>query len=167
MIDLPAAAYFFALAGLSMAFVGFTSIVVVLYKGTGKQLSEFHILLTRLFVELGLMSAAFAMLAPTIALFGLPIEQVWRLSSAIMLVTMTLWLVYYPVRRKAVAPDERLPFRWYVMNLVGVGAVAFLFLNAAAVVIVPGPAPLAIATIFVLSYAVVSYIGTYALFTRG
>ena len=167
MMELPGAGYFFALAGLAMAFVGFTSVVVVLYNSTGKKLSPFHILLTRLFVELGLMSTAFAMLAPTLALFDLPLEQVWRLSSAVMLATMTPWLIYYPVRRRHAAPDERLPLRWYVMNLIGLGAVAFLVLNAVPYAIVPGPAPLATATIFVLSYAVVSYIGTYSLFTRG
>ncbi len=167
MTELPASAYFFALAGLSMAFVGFTSIVVVLYNGTGQRLSELHILLTRLFVELGLMSTAFAMLAPTIALFALPVEQVWRLSSAIMLGVMTPWLIYYPVRRKTAAPDERLPLRWYVMNLIGLGVAAFLCANAVSFGVDPGPAPLAIATAYVLSFAVVSYIGTYSLFTRG
>lgn len=167
MMDLPGAAYFFALAALSMAFVGFTSVVVVLYQSTGKPLSPFHILLTRLFVELGLMATAFAMLAPTLAVFGLQADQVWRVSSAIMFLTLAPWLVYYPFRRKTAAPDEQLPLRWYIMNFVGLGTVAFLCLNTFALIVTPGPASLAIATVFVLSYATVSYIGTYSLFTRG
>ncbi len=167
MSEFPALPYFFALAGLSMAFVGFTSVVVVLYQSTGQQLSAFHILLTRVFVELGLMSTAFAMLAPTLSLFSFQEAEVWRISSVIMLLTMTPWLVYYPFRRRVAAPGERLPVRWYVMNLIGLGAVTFLVLNAVSSAIVPGPGPLAIAAVFVLSYAVVSYIGTYSLFTRG
>jgi len=165
-MDLPGASYFFALAALSIAFVGFTSIVVVLYLSTGKQLSAFHILLTRLFVELGLMSTAFAMLAPTLHVCGFPLDQVWRISSAVMLVTMVPWLVYYPVRRKAAAPDQRLPLRWYVMNAIGLATVVYLCLNMVGWLVSPGPGPLAIATIFMLAYATVSYIGTFSLFTQ-
>lgn len=165
-MGLPIASYFFALAALSMAFVGFTSVVVVLYQGTGKQLSPFHILLTRLFVELGLMATAFAMLAPTLAICGTRIDLVWRISSTIMLITLLPWLIYYPLRRKKAVPDDRLPLRWYVMSSIGLASVILLFLNAIGWMIAPGPAPLVIATVFVLSYATVAYIGTYSLFTR-
>lgn len=166
-MDLPSTSYFYALAALSMAFVGFTSIVVVLYQGTGRPLSKFHILLTRLFVELGLMATAFAMLAPTLSLFHVEAEMVWRLSSAVMLGILVPWLATYPWRRKIAAPERHLPLRWYVMTAVGAGACGLLVLNAAAWGVQPGPAPLAIATVFVLSYATVSYLGTYALFTQG
>ena len=165
-MELIGSGYFYALAALSMAFVGFTSVVVVLYQSTGKQLSEFHILLTRLFVELGLMATAFAMLAPTLAVSGFEVDHVWRISSAIMLATLVPWLVSYPFRRRVVAPTERLPLRWYIMTGLGIGVVGGLVLNMAGWIIDPGPGPLAIATVFVLSYAAVAYIGTYSLFTR-
>lgn len=165
-MELVGAGYFFALAALSMAFVGFTSVVVVLYQSTGKQLSPFHILLTRLFVELGLMATAFAMLAPTLAVCGFSTDQVWQISSAIMLATLVPWLVVYPFRRRVAAPDETLPLRWFVMTGLGVGVVAFLFLNMTGWLVESGPGPLAISTVFVLSYATVAYIGTYSLFTR-
>lgn len=166
-MELPGASYFYALAALSMAFVGFTSVVVVLYQSTGKQLSPLHILLTRLFVELGLMATAFAMLAPTLAVCGFQVDQVWRISSAIMLATMVPWFGYYPVRRKEAAPNDRLPLRWYVMTTIGLCTTVFLCLNLVGWHFDPGPAPLAIATSFVLSYATVAYIGTYSLFTKG
>ena len=132
MQELPGASYFFALAALSMAFVGFTSVVVVLYQSTGKQLSTFHVLLTRLFVELGLMATAFAMFAPTLHVMGITDGQVWRISSATMLVTLAPWLVSYPFRRKAAAPEKRFPLRWYIMTTIGFGACVFLGLNALA-----------------------------------
>jgi len=165
-MELIGAGYFYALAALSMAFVGFTSVVVVLYQSTGKQLSTFHILLTRLFVELGLMATAFAMLAPTLAVSGFQIDHVWRISSAIMLFTLVPWLISYPFRRRAASPIGGLPLRWYIMTGLGLGVVTFLVLNMTGWVVNPGPGPLAIATVFVLSYAAVAYIGTYSLFTR-
>ena len=70
-MELPGSGYFFALAALSMAFVGFSAIVVVLRQGTGRALSKLHVLFTKLFVELGLMATAFAMLSPTLAICGI------------------------------------------------------------------------------------------------
>lgn len=166
MAVLPGASFFYALAALAMAFVGFTSVVVVLYQSTGKQLSAFHILLTRLFVELGLMATAFAMLAPTLSMFGIEHKDVWRLSSVVMLISIGPWLLYYPFRRRAAAPEAKLPLRWYIMTSIGVATCLFLALNAGEWGIVAGPGPLVASTVFVLSYATVAYIGTYALFTR-
>lgn len=64
-MELLGAGYFFTLAGLAMAFLGFTSIVVVLHQSSGNPLSPFQVLITQLFTELGVMATAFAMLAPT------------------------------------------------------------------------------------------------------
>jgi len=147
-----------------MAFVGFTAIVVVVRQGTGKPLSKFHILLTKLFVELGLMATAFAMLAPTLSICGIGETLVWQLSSAIMLVTLVPWLIAYPLRRRKAAPQLRFPLRGYIMTTVGIAVVAALGLNIVGVLFHPGPGPLTIATIFVLSYASVSFIGTYSTF---
>jgi predicted anti-sigma-YlaC factor YlaD len=91
-MELPGSGYFYALAALAMAFVGFTAIVVVLRQGTGKPLAPLHVLFTKLFVELGLMATAFAMLAPTLAICGLSEALVWQVSSIIMLVVLVPWL---------------------------------------------------------------------------
>lgn len=165
-MELPGAGYFYAMAALAMAFVGFTSIVVVLHQATGKPLSPFHVLITRLFTELGLTATAFAMLAPTLAICGVPETLVWRISSVIMLAVLVPWLVTYPIRRKATVPDQKFPLRGYVMNAIGVLTVIALIMNAIGMPIDPGPAPLAMAAIFVLSYASVSFFWTYTAFLR-
>jgi hypothetical protein len=163
-MELPGSGYFFALAALSMAFVGFTAIVVVLRQGTGKSLSKLHVLFTKLFVELGLMATAFAMLAPTLSICGIGEALVWRLSSALMLIALIPWLIAYPLRRLKAAPRQRLPLRWYIMTIVGGAVVVALVLNIGGTLFDPGPGPLAIATIFLLSYASVAFIATYSTF---
>jgi hypothetical protein len=165
-MELQGSGYFYALAALSMAFVGFTSIVVVLHQGTGKPLSPFHILITSLLVELGLMATSFAMLAPTLAICGVHGVLVWRASSAIMLVVLVPWLLTYPKRRRAAAPGEKTPARVYIMTTLGTLAVVALCLNLAGLVINPGPGPLAFATVYVLSFASVAFVRTYSLFLR-
>jgi hydrogenase-4 membrane subunit HyfE len=165
-MELPGSGYFYALAALSMAFVGFTSIVVVLHQGTGKPLSPFHVLITKLFIELGLMATAFAMIAPTLAICGISKILVWRISSVIMLAVLVPWLVTYPIRRKAAAPDQKFPLRGYIMNILGSLAAIFLCFNVVGSPMISNPAPLAIATVFVLSFASVSFFWTYASFLR-
>ena len=149
-----------------MAFVGFTSIVVVLHQGTGKPLSSFHILITSLLVELGLMATSFAMLAPTLAICGIHETLVWKISSAIMLAILVPWLFIYPKRRRAAAPNEIIPPRVYVMSVLGLLAIVALSLNLMGAVINPGPAPIAFGIVYVLSYATVAFVRTYSSFLR-
>jgi hypothetical protein len=165
-MELPGSAYFYSLAALSMAFVGFTSIVVVLHQTTGKPLSPFQVLITRLFAELGVMATGFALVAPTLAICGFGETPVWRLSSAIMLIILVPWLVSYPIRRKRALPSERFPLRGYIMNSVGALVVIALGANGFGAPYSPGPAPLALATVFVLAFATVSFFYTYATFLR-
>jgi hydrogenase-4 membrane subunit HyfE len=165
-MELPGSGYFYALAALSMAFVGFTAIVVVLRQGTGKPFSPLHLLFTHLFVELGLMATTFAMLAPTLAVCGIHEDLVWRISSVIMLVVLVPWLAVYSKRRKAAAPNESLPLRYWIMTILGTVAVVALGLNVVGALIHPGPGPLAITTVYVLSYASVAFLATYSLFLR-
>jgi hydrogenase-4 membrane subunit HyfE len=165
-MELPGSGYFYSLAALSMAFVGFTAIVVVLRQGTGKPFSPLHLLFTHLFVELGLMATAFAMLAPTLAICGMHEELVWRVSSVIMLAVLVPWLAYYGARRKAAAPGENLPLRYWIMTILGSIAIIALCVNVVGSPIHPGPGALVITTVYVLSFASVAFLATYSLFLR-
>lgn len=165
-MELPGSGYFYAIAALGMAFVGFTAIVVVLRQGAGKPLSPLHLLFTHLFVELGLMATAFAMLAPTLVICGIHEDMVWRLSSIVMLVVLVPWLYFYARRRKAAAPSENLPLRYWIMTILGTIVVAGLVMNLIGAPIRPGPGPLAIASVYVLLYASVAFLATYSLFLR-
>jgi hydrogenase-4 membrane subunit HyfE len=149
-----------------MAFVGFSSIVAVLRQSTGKLLSPLHVLFTRLFFELGLMATAFAMLAPTLAICGIRESIVWQISSAIMLAALVPWHAFYPVRRKAAAPNERMPLRFYILIILGTFAAAALFLNIIGAPMKQGPGPVVIATVYALSVASVVFIRTCSAFLR-
>ena len=112
------------------------------------------------------MATTFAMLAPTLAVCGIHEDLVWRISSAIMLVVLVPWLAVYAKRRKAAAPNENLPLRYWIMTILGTIAVVALGLNVIGALIHPGPGPLAITTVYVLSYASVAFLATYSLFLR-
>jgi hydrogenase-4 membrane subunit HyfE len=161
-MELPGSGCFYALAALAMAFAGFTSIVVVLRQGTGKPLSPLHTLFTRVYIELGLIASAFAMLAPVLALFGMREILIWQISSAIMIAALVPWLFFFPIRRKIAAPKERLPLRFYNMYVLGTAVVVVLGLNTQGSLLNPGPGPLAVATVYVLAVASVIFIGNYS-----
>jgi hypothetical protein len=74
------------------------------------------------------------------------------------------WLIAYPFRRLNAAQGHKLPLRWYIMTTVGIVVVGALGLNITGAVFAPGPGPLAIAIIFILSYASVAFIATYSTF---
>ena len=157
--------YFYTLAQLSMAFVGFGAIVATLRQSTGKRLSTFHVFLTRVFIESGLMATAFAMLAPTLGMIWDNEATVWRIASAIILLPLAPWVVAYPFRRKTSSRNAKLPPRVYVMFALGVGAIIAVGLNAFALIGI-SPIPIAIATIYVLVFASVAFLSTYTAFLR-
>lgn len=164
-MELQGSGYFYTLAQLSMAFVGFGAIVIALRQSTGKSFSEFHVFLTRVFIESGLMATAFAMLGSTLALTGIKEVLVWRIASTIMFVVLLPWVIAYPIRRK-IALTSKAPLRVYAMFFLGLAAAAALALNATGWLIDPNPFPLALATIYVLVFATVAFLFTYTLFLR-
>src|SRR5215471_17600351 len=101
-MELAGSAYLYTLATLAMTFAGFCAIVIVLRQTTGKELSGFHLVLTRLYLESGLFSAAFCMLPPLLAACGLSETTVWRVSSAIIVAVLLGYGATYPKRRAVI-----------------------------------------------------------------
>ena len=111
-MELPGSAYLYTLATLAMTFAGFCAIVIVLRQTAGKDISGFHLVLTRLYLESGLFSAAFCMLPPLLALCGLAETTVWRVSSAIIAAVLICFGATYPRRRAAITAGSLPSTRW-------------------------------------------------------
>src|SRR5215470_16589303 len=131
MMELPGSAYLYTLASLSMTFAGFCAIVIVLRQTTGKDVSGFHVVLTRLYLESGLFSAAFCMLPPLLALCGLSATSVWRVSSAIILIVLLSYGATYSTRRGAVITGPVPRARWVPIVAVSILIAVALIGNAA------------------------------------
>src|SRR5215469_6854063 len=111
-MELPGSAYLYTLATLAMTFAGFCAIAIVLRQTTGKDISGFHIVLTRIYLESGLFSAAFCMLPPLLALCGLSETGVWCVSSAIIVTVLLFYGAIYPMRRAAITAGSLPRARW-------------------------------------------------------
>src|ERR1700688_2500124 len=100
---MPTAAltYLYALASLSVTFVGFSALVIILRQTIGGEMSRLDVLVTRIFIQLGFIVAAGAMLPPLLSLLSLPPDLIWRMSSIAAAVPSFLFAVTYPSRRHA------------------------------------------------------------------
>ncbi len=132
-------AYLFTLATLAITFVGFAALVIILRQALGGEMLKLDVLLTRIFIQLGFLVAAGAMLPPMLALFGWPERSVWRISSIVVAIPTVLFALIYPVRRRA-ASRARTPAKVWLDVLLLLVAAAGLLANAAGSLNDPGPA---------------------------
>ena len=157
-MDLPGAAYLYALAALAMTFAGFSAVAIVLRQTLGRRLSAFHLMITRLYIESGFWAAAFSMLAPLLALCGLPAELVWRLTSGAIAAVLIVYGATYRMRRRAIMPDALPSRRWIAIACVSLAVIAALVGNVFGVPYRPNPAPVAVAASWTLACGAIIFV---------
>lgn len=152
-MELAGSTYLFALAGIAMAFVSFSTIVLVIRRTLGASLTPFQWLLTRFFVECGFLAALFSFVPPLLVLFGLPHRQIWQISSALLVLSVTAyWIAFY--RRRRAVTTEPPPLRIKVNAILSALVTIGLLLNVVGTVSAPGPGLYALAVTYVLLQAV-------------
>ena len=164
-MELQGATYLFTLAALSVTFVGFSALVIIIRQTLGGQMSQLEILITRIFIQLGFMVTAGAMLPPLLALFELPPPLIWRISSLAAAIPSFLFAVTYPARRRA-ASGVPTPLVIWLDVMVLLAAVAVLILNCAGIGIAPGPGPFAAALTVILFLSGWAYLQALRLLLR-
>jgi len=132
--------YLYTLAAMSVTFVGFSSLAIVLRQTVGGEMSKLDVLITRTFIQLGFLVAAGAMLPATLTLFHLAETSTWRVSSAVTAIPVLLFGATYPVRRKR-AFGARTPALVWIDVLIILLVGLLLGCNALGVVVATGPGP--------------------------
>ena len=125
---------------MSVTFVGFSSLVIVLRQTAGGEMSKLDILITRTFIQLGFLVAGGALLPALLTLFHLGELVTWRLASAVTAVPVLAFAITYPLRRKF-ASGERTPPMVWIDSLIILSFALLLGCNALGVVIASGPGP--------------------------
>src|SRR5690348_14694308 len=108
MTELPGSSYLFALATVSITFVGFSALLVVIRQGMGGRLKEYDIYFTLSFVQIGFIVTGSSLVPPLLWLYEWPVAVVWRLASAIIALPV-LWFVATVPRRRRAATGARTP----------------------------------------------------------
>jgi hypothetical protein len=137
-------AFLLGLAGLSLSFVGFSSVVVTLRGALGGEISERHLRLVRLYIEGGFLVTALALMPVVLDLLRLSESLTWRLSSAAAASVFSVLMLTQLRRRRAVEAGRFPP--WvviiYALSLV---SVVGLWLNAVGIPLAPSAGPYAVA----------------------
>ena len=148
-MELSGSTYLYTIAGLSVTFVGFSALVVLLRQIVGGAMTRLDTLITRIFIQLGFIVVAGAMLPPLLSLFHLSPDRIWRISSAIAAIPAFLFAVTYPKRRHAASGVPTPAVIWLDILVLLLAAVA-LVCNAAGLGFEPGPGPFAAALTTIL-----------------
>src|SRR5215469_778367 len=164
-MDLPGATYLFTLAALSVTFVGFSALVIVFRQTMGGDMSRVEILITRIFIQLGFMVTASAMLPPLLALFDLQHAPIWRIASLTAAIPSFVFAVTYPARRRA-ASGVATPLLIWLDIAVMLVAVAVLVWNCVGIGITPGPGPFAAALTIILFLSGFAYLQALRMLLR-
>lgn len=108
-------------------------------------------MLTRLYLESGLFSAAFCMLPPLLAVCGLSETLVWRVSSAIIVAVLLGYGASYRIRRAGIIDGPIPRARWVPIVAASTIMVVALIANAAAFPYRPTIGPIAVAATWTLA----------------
>ena len=128
-MELPGASYLYALATISVTFVGFSALLLVFRQTIGGKMTSYDSYFTLSFMQVGFIVTAGGLLPQLLALFEMSHTDVWRVSSVIMAIPIFLFVATTPGRRRA-ATKEPVPRYVGLLLLLQLLAGVGLLLNA-------------------------------------
>jgi len=158
----PGSDYLLWLASLSLAFVGFTAIIVALRREVGGEFNDLHRVVARYFIETGLAITAFCLLPAALSLTNMPALTVWRTASAVAGLLTTV-LAISLVRRARSVKSGRIP-SVYVNSAISIIPLAIFWLNAIGVPFAPNANAYALALtlfLFVVWWSFLQNLGSF------
>jgi hypothetical protein len=156
-MDLPGESYLYALATISITFVGFSALLLVFRETIGGKLTGYDSYFTLSFMQAGFIVTGGGLLPQLLAFYNLSRTSVWRASSAIAAVPILLFVVRTPIRRRR-ATAEPIPAYVWLLLLLQFLAGAHLLSNALGWPLPPGPAPFALSLTVMLFTTAIAYL---------
>jgi len=129
-MEIPGSTYLYALATVSITFVGFAALLLVFRQTAGGGVTRYDTHFTLSFIQVGFIVTAGALLPPLLAMYGWGDASTWRVSSILIAVPIVWFVATLPVRRRAAtgAPVPR--FVWTLLGVQALGAVALVLCAA-------------------------------------
>ena len=157
--------YFLNLAQVSIGFVAFSTIAVVLREVMGTPLDAYQTLLVRYVIECGLAATIFALGVMLLAILGVTPPELWRIASAALGVFGLAYPIYYLSRRRRAKPGE-IPARAVTIFLLTMAVDAGLWLNALTPIFHFSVGPYAVGVTWLIVQAGIILILTFGEFMR-
>ncbi|PYP81864.1 MAG: hypothetical protein DMD35_00015 [Gemmatimonadetes bacterium] len=157
--------YFLNLAQVSIGFVAFSTIAVVLREVMGTPLDPYQTLLVRFVIECGLAATIYALGAVLLVIVGLTPPTLWRVASAALGVFCLVYPTHYVYRRRR-AKSGPMPRRAVTIFLLTMAIDAELWLNALTPIFRYSVGPYAVGVTWVLVQAGIILLLTFGEFMR-
>jgi archaellum biogenesis protein FlaJ (TadC family) len=148
-MELPGVSYLYALATVSITFVGFSALLLVFRETIGGRMTGYDSYFMLSFMQAGFIVTAGGLLPQLLAFYEMSHTSVWRASSLIMAIPIFLFVAMTPGRRRA-ATKAAVPFYVAFLLILQFCAGAYLLLNAAGWPSPPHLAPFALALTIML-----------------
>ena len=165
-MDLPGVSYLYALATISVTFVGFSALLLVFRQTIGGKMTKYDSYFTLSFMQAGFIVTAGGLLPQLLAFYDMPNASIWRASSLVVAVAIFVFVVITP-RRRRVATGEPMPFYVGLLLFLQFIAGAYLLVNAVGWFMPPSLAPFALALTLMLFTTGIAYLIALARALRG
>jgi len=152
--------FLIAIAELSIALIAFTNIVVALKQMGGGCLTEFQVLVVRLFSLCGFCTIFFALLPTLLSYFAIREPWIWRISDPLLAVSVYSINTWYYARRRRVAPHKRFRLANYFTSAILYGSLLLLSLGTFGVFFDDSIAPFAFTLVGLLVASAITFLNT-------
>jgi hypothetical protein len=156
-MELPGANFLYALATISITFVGFSALLLVFRQTIGGNMTSYDKYFTLSFMQAGFIVAAGGLVPQLLAFFEMSNAAVWRASSVIMALPIFLFVATTPGRRRA-ATDAPIPLYVGLLLVLQFLTGACLLLNAFGWPAPPSLAPFALSLTVMLFTTGIAYL---------
>ncbi len=121
-----AATYLYALAGLSVSFVGFSTLLIVFRQSAGGRLTHYDSYFVLTFMQAGFVVSAGALVPLLLALLGLSEGAALRAASALTAIPICVFVATVPGRRRVATGGPTPTFVRILLALQGLAGVSLL-----------------------------------------
>ena len=165
-MELAGTNYLYALATISVTFVGFSALLLVFRQTIGGKMTNYDSYFTLSFMQAGFIVTGGGLLPQLLAFYDMSPTFIWRASSVIMAIPILLFVATTPRRRRA-ATSEPIPLYVGLLLLLQLFAGVYLLVNAAGWPAPPDLAPFALALTLMLFTTGIAYLIALARALRG
>lgn len=123
-MEIPGAILLYTLAAMMVTFTGFFALLLSLRQAVGVELSQLDRLLAKTVVSHLFLVTWGSLLPPVLALYGIPVDWIWKISAVLFAVPMLIHLLTYPYRRRRA--DETMQSRTIYFVFVVLGSASLI-----------------------------------------
>jgi len=127
-VEVEGAIILYTLAGLMVTFAGFSALLLGIRQAAGAKLSLLDRFLAKTVLTDLFILTAMALLPAVLALYGLPRDMVWRISAVFFALTMLIFLLSYPRRRRKAVGHGPPPIVFAIFIVLGSAVIVAMLL---------------------------------------